>query len=55
MTIGTILIVLLVLAGAFYLVARFVPDPFRWVVLLVLAVITILWVLRTLGMSGAKV
>lgn len=55
MSIVGILIVLLVLAAAFYLVSRYVPDPYRWIAMLVLAVITIIWVLRVLGMSGARV
>lgn len=51
MSLIAILIVLLVLAAAFYLVARYVPEPFRWIGLLVLAIITIIWVIKVVGLG----
>lgn len=55
MSILGIVLVIVVLAVAFYLVSRYVPDPFRWVALLILGVIVIVWVVQVLGLGGTRI
>lgn len=49
MALVPLLITILVLAVAFWLVARYVPDPFRMILLVVLGIIAVVWVVRYLG------
>ena len=53
MSIAALLIVLLVLIAAFYLVATYVPEPARIVLLIILGVVTVFWALKVSGIWGS--